>query len=185
MSFELQTGFRTLNRIPAHVPQKLLRVMDTIFWELDGNFRSNEYAIVAQTWFDEEGGVHVNMDPGCWTVPRQFVTPSSVRLADHCDREKFGAIVHRHPHGCNMFSQTDAEYINQHFDVSLLYMHNNLGGFIADGVVNVEYVGNSQLQLPADIHVVGEGFEWGRQDNHNIGRVEFAIQPEDTTEWAA
>lgn len=120
------------------VPIKLLLVCNSI----SNDVGDDEFSIV--TSMEEEEYLKVRLSDNYY-IPKQKVTPSSIEYLP--DEFNHSVVIHRHPAGCLNFSRTDHEFINQNFELSLLYTYEK--GFV-NGLYNLKYQ-SGIIQLPVNI----------------------------------
>jgi len=86
----------------------------------------------------------VDIDPDSWFFPKQTVTPGSVIY--HEDMAEYNCVMHKHPGSMKSFSGTDDEWINQNFQVSVLWIRD---GF-CNGRINIPTPAG-RVQLPLKV----------------------------------
>lgn len=125
--------------------------------QISNRVSSNEFSIV--TDIKEKDSIKIQLSDTFY-IPKQKVTPGSIDYLP--DTYKHNVCIHRHPNGCNGFSSTDKEFINQNFELSLLYTKSE--GFI-NGIYNLKTDEKTIVQLPVEI-LIDHDFE--RIDISNI-----------------
>lgn len=109
-------GVRTITSIACHVPPKIVDAMR----ELDYHFKGVEFSIFCiSKWNDKERVLTVQ---DAIFVPTQTVSTAFVDYHEDAP-EGYNTVIHKHPNGVSNFSGTDDRYINQNFDISLLWMN--------------------------------------------------------------
>ena len=131
----LDLGFNYTNKVKVEVPFHIHCVLEHLASKTD-----DEYSIV----MDVEkipGGFRLSE---VYRIPLQEVTTVSIDYKEDCPEP---CVIHRHPDGCNSFSSTDRDYINQNFALSLLYTKEK-GVF--HGQYNLKLDENTFVQLDVD-----------------------------------
>lgn len=85
-----------------------------------------------------------------WFFPKQKIKTASIDYLE--DNTDYNCVLHKHPGSLAKFSSTDSQWINQNFEVSILWSENH--GF-CDGVVNIPTIGG-RVQLPISFTVEEE-----------------------------
>jgi hypothetical protein len=124
------------------VPVKLLLICNHI----SSRVGDNEFSIV--TDIKERTSTEIKLSD-TYYIPKQTVARSAIEYQPDSDLQH-KVVIHRHPDGFNTFSGTDHEYINQNFELSILYTRNE--GFV-NGIYNHKMDEACILQLPLDISV--------------------------------
>lgn len=122
------------------VPVKLVHVCDAI----SRLVRGDEFSIV--TTMEEEKDLQIRLSEEYY-IPKQRVSQSNIDYLP--DDFSHNVVIHRHPEGCLNFSRTDHEYINQNFELSLLYTYER--GFV-NGLYNLKYK-SGIIQIPVHITI--------------------------------
>lgn len=135
-----ESGIKVLQGIDVIIPVKLLLVCNHISDKL----REDEFSIL--TSIAERDDNTLTLSKGFY-IPKQRVTHTSIDYLP--DQYSFNTVIHRHPDGMNTFSSTDREYINQNFELSILYT--KAEGFV-HGVFNLKHE-DSLIQLPIAIYI--------------------------------
>lgn len=125
--------------------------------QISNRVNSNEFSIVTDIREKDSSKILLS---DTFYIPKQRVTPGSIDYLP--DSYKHNVCIHRHPNGCNGFSPTDKEFINQNFELSLLYTKSE--GFI-NGIYNLKTDEKTIIQLPVEI-LIDHDFE--RIDISNI-----------------
>lgn len=151
------SGIKILDKIDVFIPVKLLLVCNRI----SDKVRSDEFSIVTNI-IEKDDYTLVLSDE--YYIPKQKVASTSIEYLP--DSYTFNTVIHRHPNGMNNFSSTDRNYINQNFELSILYTKEE--GFV-NGVYNLRY-GNYLIQIPVEIYI-----DYGLEeiDISNIERETF------------
>jgi len=147
---EFTTGWKPVKKIPIKVPIETLLVCREISKEI-----KTEFAILLKC-----------KDFNCssdYVIPEQQVTYSSVdfdnvKLLEY-RKQGYNAVIHYHPMDLKKFSGTDDEYINSHFDISILFC----GGEFTDAIVNLD-INNMRVQLEAEIELVTPNINIDKQE---------------------
>jgi proteasome lid subunit RPN8/RPN11 len=108
------------------VPLKLLLVCNSIVAKLDGE----EFSIVTNIESRTSDTLTLSEE---YYIPKQRVTSGSIDYLP--DDYSHSVVIHRHPNGLNTFSKTDHEYINQNFELSLLYTEEE---YFVNGLIQPE-----------------------------------------------
>lgn len=136
-----ESGIKILKRMQVVIPLKLLLVCNQIADKVN----EDEFSIV--TNIAEKDDIEITLSEEFY-VPKQQVSHSNIEYQP--DDYKFNTVIHRHPDGCNSFSSTDQNYINQNFELSILYTKRD--GFVA-GQYNLKHENGYLIQLPVEIYV--------------------------------
>lgn len=140
------SGIKVLTKIDIIVPLKLLLVCNQL--AENEKIGDDEFSIVTNIL--ERDDTEITLDENYY-IPRQEVSHSSIDyLPDDCEGKSYNVVIHRHPDGCNSFSSTDREFINQNYELSLLYTKRD--GFI-NGIYNLKHDNGYLIQLPVQIFV--------------------------------
>jgi hypothetical protein len=136
---------RIVHTMTVVVPVKLYGVMQLL--ADDEDIDDNEFSII--TWIDQEksDGDRIVLKKEFY-IPKQTVT--TVKIDYGPDEKNGDVVIHRHPNGCNFFSNVDAEHINQNYTVSLLFT--KVGGFIK-GIYNLSLNEDVKIQVPVTIEI--------------------------------
>jgi len=153
-----------INRMQVIIPVKLYLAC----LQISNRVNSNEFSIV--TDIKEKDSIKIQLSDTFY-IPKQKVTPGSIDYLP--DTYKHNVCIHRHPNGCNGFSSTDKEFINQNFELSLLYTKSE--GFI-NGIYNLKTDEKTIVQLPVEI-LIDHDFE--RIDISNIAIEEDLFRKEE------
>lgn len=134
-------GIKIISRIEVIIPVKLLLVCNQIASRLN----DNEFSIV--TDIKEKAPAKLILGDEFY-IPKQSVGRTSIDYLP--DTYSHNVCIHRHPDSLNNFSGTDREYINQNFELSILYTQHE--GFVF-GVFNHKIDESCIIQLPIEIEV--------------------------------
>ena len=104
----------------------------------------DEFSFLLKCDIDWDAGV-VYIDPKDVYFPEQIVTPVSVNYLE--DKPEYNGVMHKHPGQMKNFSGTDKEWINQNFQVSILWIDDQF----CNGVVNVPSKAG-RIQLPIKVY---------------------------------
>ena len=136
-----ESELNIISSIQVVIPVKLYLVCNQIAGKLGGN----EFSIVTDIKEKDNQNILLTDD---FYIPKQKVNPSNIDYLP--DVYNHSVCIHRHPDGCNGFSSTDKEYINQNFVLSLLYTRRD--GFV-NGIYNMRLDDKTMIQLPVEIKV--------------------------------
>lgn len=134
------SGIKVLQGVDVIIPVKLLLVCNHISDKL----RDEEFSIL--TSISERDDDTITLSKGFY-IPKQRVTHTSIDYLP--DQYRYNTVIHRHPDGMNTFSSTDREFINQNFELSILYT--KADGFV-NGVFNLKH-DDYLIQLPIAIYI--------------------------------
>lgn len=135
-----ESGIKILKRMQVVIPLKLLLVCNQIAEKVD-----DEFSIVSN--IVEINDIEITLSEEFY-IPKQIVSHSNIEYQP--DEYKFNTVIHRHPDGCNSFSSTDQSFINQNFELSILYTKRD--GFVA-GQYNLKHTNGYLIQLPVELYV--------------------------------
>lgn len=135
-----ESGIKILKQMQVVIPLKLLLVCNQIAEKVD-----DEFSIVSN--IAEIDDIEISLSEEFY-IPKQIVSHSNIEYQP--DEYKFNTVIHRHPDGCNSFSSTDQNYINQNFELSILYT--KCDGFVA-GQYNLKHTNGYLIQLPVELYV--------------------------------
>lgn len=135
-----ESGLKILKRMQVVIPLKLLLVCNQIADKIE-----DEFSIVTNILEKDDTELTLSEE---FYIPKQIVSHSSIDYLP--DEYHFNTVIHRHPDGCNGFSSTDQNYINQNFELSILYTKRD--GFVA-GQYNLRHENGYLIQLPVEIFV--------------------------------
>jgi len=136
-----ESGIKILKKIDVVIPLKLLLICNQIADKVQGD----EFSIV--TNIQEKDDTEIVLSEAFY-IPKQQVSHSNIEYLP--DDYKFNTVIHRHPDGCNSFSSTDQEYINQNFELSILYTKRD--GFV-NGLYNLRHENGYLIQIHVEIYV--------------------------------
>jgi len=136
-----ESGIKILKKIDVVIPLKLLLICNQIADKVQGD----EFSIVTNIQEKDETEISLSDE---FYIPKQRVSHSNIEYLP--DDYKYNCVIHRHPDGCNSFSNTDQEYINQNFELSILYTKRD--GFV-NGLYNLRHENGYLIQIPVDIFV--------------------------------
>lgn len=136
-----ESGIKILKRMQVVIPLKLLLVCNQIADKVN----EDEFSIVTNIAGKDDIEITLSEE---FYIPKQIVSHSSIEYQP--DEYKFNCVIHRHPDGCNSFSSTDQQFINQNFELSILYTKRD--GFVA-GQYNLKHENGYLIQLPVEIYV--------------------------------
>ena len=116
-----------IEKMKVIVPLKLLLVCNSIVAKLNGE----EFSIVTNIAKRSSDTITLSED---FYIPKQSVTSGSI---DYLPEDyTYSVVIHRHPNGLNSFSATDQSYINQNFELSLLYTAEE---YFVNGLFNLKH----------------------------------------------
>lgn len=145
-----ESELNIITSIQVVIPVKLYLVCNQIAGKVGGN----EFSIVTDIKEKDNKNILLNDE---FYIPKQKVNPSNIDYLP--DDYHHSVCIHRHPDGCNGFSSTDKEYINQNFVLSLLYTRRE--GFV-NGIYNMRLDDKTMIQLPVEISV-----------DYNLGEIDI------------
>lgn len=116
-----------IEKMKVIVPLKLLLVCNSIVAKLNGE----EFSIVTNIAKRSSDTITLSED---YYIPKQRVTSGSIDYL--LDDYNHPVVIHRHPNGLNSFSATDQSYINQNFELSLLYTADE---YFVNGLFNLKH----------------------------------------------
>ncbi len=135
-----ESGIKVLDKMDVIIPAKLLFVCDKIA----GKVHSDEFSIVTNIKEKDDATLILSDE---YYIPKQRVANTSIEYLP--DDYNFNSVIHRHPDGMNSFSSTDRNFINQNFELSILYTRED--GFV-NGVYNLK-LDNYLVQIPVEIYI--------------------------------
>lgn len=135
----LDLGFNYTDKVKVWVPFHIFCVLENLASKMD-----DEYSIVLNAE-KVEGGYLLSEE---YRIPKQEVSTASIAYKEDCPEM---CVIHRHPDGCNNFSGTDQEYINQNFALSLLY---TVKDGVFKGQYNIKLDDNTFIRVPIQPVVV-------------------------------
>lgn len=107
---------KVLDCINVNIPIFIYRVM----LQIESNISNNvEFSIYTKYEFDKEKK-EVNILPE-YFIPKQEVSSASIKYHDDEQTLNYNTVIHKHPSGCKNFSPTDLKYINNNFNLSILW----------------------------------------------------------------
>jgi len=126
-----------IEKLECYVPQKIEQIMKS----LTNKFSNEEFSIFCIANYNKEDKRYELSDE--YFIPKQEVTSVHIDYEEDAP-ENYNCVIHKHPSGCKNFSGTDDTYINQNFDLSLLWVNN---GFELGQVRVKTQFGNIKLCL--------------------------------------
>ena len=135
-----ESGIKILDKMDVIIPAKLLFVCDKIA----GKVQSDEFSIVTNIKEKDDNTLILSEE---YYIPKQKVANTSIEYLP--DEYSFNTVIHRHPNGMNNFSSTDRNFINQNFELSILYTRED--GFV-NGVFNLK-LDHYLVQIPVEIYI--------------------------------
>ncbi len=141
-----ESGIKVLESVDVVVPVRLLHVCDAISKKVFGD----EFSILTNIKEKDENTIFLGEE---FYIPKQRVSQTSIDYLP--DNYSFNTVVHRHPDGMNTFSSTDRNFINQNFELSILYTRE--GGFV-NGIYNLKH-DDYLIQIPVIIYI-----DYGMED---------------------
>lgn len=155
------SGIKVLESVDIIIPVKLLHVCNYIANKVKGN----EFSILTNILEKDDNTITLSDE---FYVPKQKVATSSIDYLPDPEASLFNTVIHRHPNGLNNFSATDKNYINQNFQLSLLYTKED--GFV-NGIYNLNH-NDYLIQLPVEVYI-DNGIE--DIDISNIEQEQFSL----------
>ena len=122
-----ESDLKVIERMRVIIPLRLLLVCNSIAAKLDGE----EFSIVTDITKRSSDTIILSED---YYIPKQRVTSVSIDYLP--DLYHHQVIIHRHPANLNSFSKTDQEFINQNFELSLLYTAED---YFVNGIYNLKH----------------------------------------------
>jgi len=122
-----ESDLKVIEKMKVIVPLKLLLVCNSIVAKLDGE----EFSIVTNIESRTSDTLTLSEQ---YYIPKQRVTSGSIDYLT--DDYSHSVVIHRHPNGLNTFSKTDHEFINQNFELSLLYTAED---YFVNGLFNLKH----------------------------------------------
>ncbi|MCE1169380.1 MAG: hypothetical protein LWX70_14935 [Sphingobacteriia bacterium] len=141
-----ESGIKILESVDVVAPVRLLHVCDAISKKVFGD----EFSILVNIKEKEENTIFLGEE---FYIPKQRVSHTSIDYLP--DNYSFNTVIHRHPDGMNTFSPTDRSFINQNFELSILYTRED--GFV-NGVFNLMHE-SYLIQIPVVIYI-----DYGMED---------------------
>ena len=143
-----ESGIKILKQMEVIVPLKLLLICNQIAGKVKDE---SEFSIVTNIAERDDETLFLSEE---FYIPKQIVAHASI---DYLPDEKdsgFKVVIHRHPNGMDSFSGTDQTFINQNFELSLLYTKKD---GIIHGIYNLRY-NDFLIQIPCTI-IIDYGLE--------------------------
>ena len=134
------SGIKILKKVKVIIPVKLLLVCNQIAEKVE-----EEFSIVTNILEKDDMNVMLSEE---YYIPKQEVETTFINYLP--DVYTMNTVIHRHPDGMNSFSGTDEKYINQNFELSLLYTQRD--GFVC-GQYNLRHETEFLIQLPVEIYI--------------------------------
>ena len=134
------SNIKILKKIEVILPLKLLLVCN----QISDKVRGDEFSIVVNIKEKDNETIELSEE---YYIPKQIVTSTSIEYLK--DEYKNNCVIHRHPDGMNNFSSTDKTFINQNFELSILYTKQD--GFVA-GIYNLKH-DDYVIQIPVECFV--------------------------------
>ncbi len=122
-----ESDLKIIDKIKVIVPLKILLVCNSIVAKLYGE----EFSIVTNIKSKISDTITLSED---YYIPKQKVTAGSIDYLP--DQYSHSVVIHRHPDNLNNFSRTDNDFINQNFELSLLFTEKD---YFVNGVYNLKY----------------------------------------------
>ncbi|HEX2787591.1 MAG TPA: hypothetical protein VHP32_06760 [Ignavibacteria bacterium] len=132
------SGINIIRSVKVIIPLKLLVICNHISRMVD----DNEFSIVTDIIKDQSNKIDELRLSEEYYIPKQKVTSCSIDY--EADSYDHNVVIHRHPDGLNNFSSTDHSFINQNFELSLLFTQKD--GFV-NGIYNMK-VNEAIIPLP-------------------------------------
>lgn len=155
------SGIKVLESVDIIIPVKLLHVCNYIANKVKGD----EFSILTNILEKDDNTITLSDE---YYIPKQKVSTSSIDYLPDSEASLFNTVIHRHPNGLNNFSATDKNYINQNFQLSLLYTKED--GFV-NGIYNLNH-NDYLIQLPVEVYI-DNGIE--DIDISNIEQEQFSF----------
>ncbi len=146
---------KVVSCVTVIVPVKLLLVCNHIASRVNGD----EFSIVTDI---ENKTIDKIVLSEKYYIPKQLVSEGSIEYLPDDYHHK--VVIHRHPDGINNFSRTDQDFINQNFELSLLYTQRDE---FVNGLYNLKA---DEAIVPVPVQVeIEDGIE--ELDLANIERI--------------
>ena len=155
------SGIKVLESVDIIIPVKLLHVCNYIANKVKGD----EFSILTNILEKDDNTITLSDE---FYIPKQKVSTSSIDYLPDPEASLFNTVIHRHPNDLNNFSATDKNYINQNFQLSLLYTKED--GFV-NGIYNLNH-NDYLIQLQVEVYI-DNGIE--DIDISNIEQEQFSL----------
>lgn len=129
-----------IEKFECVVPVEIHNIIRSINQE----FPNDEFSVFLKVELDFESR-QIIVDRDKWYIPRQEVSGTFVDYKE--DDLGFNGVMHKHPKGVRSFSSTDKAWINQNFEVSLLWIYDEW----VTGIVNLQTPAG-RVQLPVKVY---------------------------------
>ena len=139
------SDLKVIDHVVVVVPLRLLLVCNQIASRVD----DDEFSIVTDIKNKTLDRIELSEE---YYIPKQYVTPGSIEYLP--DEYHQRVVIHRHPDELNDFSSTDQKYINQNFDLSLLFTQKDE---FVNGLYNLK-IEDAIVQIPVEV-IVDNGIE--------------------------
>ena len=137
-----ESGIKVLETVDIVIPARLLHVCN----QIAGKVRGDEFSILTNILEQDNDTITLSEE---FYIPKQKVASTSIDYLPDTEASNYHVVIHRHPDGMNTFSSTDRNYINQNFQLSILYTEE--GGFV-NGVYNLKH-NDYLIQIPVEIYI--------------------------------
>ncbi|MFA5010541.1 MAG: hypothetical protein WC644_01185 [Ignavibacteria bacterium] len=134
------SGIKVLTSVDIIIPVKLLHVCNYIADKV----RGDEFSILTNILEKDNDTITLSEE---YYIPKQKVSTSSIDYLPDPEAALFNTVIHRHPNGMNGFSSTDRNYINQNFELSILYTKSDA---FVNGIFNLKH-NDYLIQIPVEI----------------------------------
>lgn len=165
---------RFIEKIKCYIPTAIIDIMNG----LDKMFSGDEFSIFAKSNWDKENKILRISEE--YFVPLQEVSAAAVDYLEQ-PPDGFNVVMHKHP-GSNSktFSGIDDDYINQNFDVSLLWS----GSKFTHGHVRTKTeFGNILINL--DLVIPEPIYEIPATVAEKIRKKTYAVTTTNAREWTS
>ncbi len=129
-----------IEKFECVVPLKVHNIIRTV----NKVVPSDEFSVLLKGTIDYFNR-KVTINPDEWMIPEQEVTSTAVDYKEDC--EDFNMVMHKHPGSMGTFSGTDKDWINQNFEISILWTDDKWH----DGIINLKLQGGGRVQLPVKV----------------------------------
>jgi len=136
-----ESGIKVLKYINVIVPIKLLLICNQIASKIKSN---NEFSILTNITEQDDETIILSED---YYIPKQIVEYTAIEYLPDEKDSGYKVVIHRHPDGMNGFSSTDQAFINQNFDLSILYTERDE---FVHGIYNLRY-NDYMIQIPINV----------------------------------
>jgi len=128
-------------KVPISILPKLLLITEKVGLNEVGLYLKSELDFTS----NNKVVATISSEKEFFYLPKQKVSPVGIDFNE--SKPKWcNTVLHRHPDGCIRFSGTDIEYLNQEFEVSVLYIPE---AKLPDAIINVKVTDTLWVQVKA------------------------------------